>query len=252
MQSIEFVPSPDDPSPNIAELVDSALRLSIQTTDHESVSPETEPLTLHAYDGTVILHRLLPDLPIDALWALRDAISEQDTPQEPSIEVAPATLFGGWVKKLRSFLTAPHPESVPPETVPAAEIEILTPIEGRTKQAHIKTSPENHAVIVRRSSFSGSVMIDGLLYEFDPSNTILEVGQVSYDLATDDTSEQFARKQRRHYTLVSGTGDLYKSKQYGGSLSDVKVEDEAVRRKALKKIAAILEEVHATPQPTAW
>lgn len=252
MQSIESVPSPDDPSPKIAELVNATLRLSFTVPEYDSSSPETEPLTLHSYDGAVILQKLVPDLAPDTVWALRDAIAEQDAPEPQPFIVEPTSLFSGWLKKARTLLIPQRPEPEPAPVLPTDVIEIIEPVIGHTKQLHVRCSPRQHAIVVRRSSFSGSVYINGTLHEFDPTNTVLEVGRVMYNLNPSEHSEYFAQKSRRHYTLVSGTGELYRGKQYGGAFTDVKLEDTAVREKAFQKITDLLEEVQATSQMTPW
>ncbi|MGH7217957.1 MAG: hypothetical protein ACREGE_00725 [Candidatus Microsaccharimonas sp.] len=252
MQSIEFVPSPDDPSPKIAELVDATLRLSLTTPEYDIASPETEPLTLHSYDGAVILQKLLPDLSPDTLWALRDAIVEQDAPEAQLLPVEPTSLFGGWLKKARALWAPQSPEPTQTPAQPKDVIEIVEPIIGRTKQLHIKSLPRQHAIVVRRSSFEGSARINGELFEFNPTNAVLEVGKVVYNPNPTEHSEYFAQKSRRHYTLVSGTGDIYRGKQYGGAFTDRKIETETERKKAFQKMTSILEEIHTTPELRRW
>ncbi len=252
MQSIEFASSPDDPSPKIAELVDATLRLSFTTPEYDTASPETEPLTLHSYDGAVILQKLLPNIAPETLWALRDAIAEHGVPEELPPPIEPVSLFSGWLKKARALWVPQQPEPTPTPELPRDTIEIIEPVEGHTKQVHLKTLPEQHAIVVRRSSFTGSVCINGELHQFDPEQAILEVGRMPFHPNPTRYMDYFAHKNRRHYTFVAGTGELYRGKQYGGAFTDQKLETEAERAKAFRKMTAILEEAHTATTATRW
>lgn len=105
MTSLEFESSPDDPSPRLAELADAALRLPYTNELIKETEPGAARLTMHSYDGIVALQKALPELPLNVLYELRDAITQQsyesaEQSNENELHVQPETLFVRWMKKL--------------------------------------------------------------------------------------------------------------------------------------------------------
>lgn len=255
MTSLEFESSPDDPSPRLAELADAALRLPYTNELIKETEPEVAQLTMHSYDGIVTLQKALPELPLDVLYELRDAITQQCSESaklsnEIELQVHPETVFARWMKK---FYYKPIHDSAlitPPE--PAARIEIIEPVEGKSEQLHVKTYPECHAVVIRKTSFIGRFTINDTLYELSPENVIFEVGSSAYNPNPSKYSEYFDTESRRHYTFIPSRGSLYRSNQYGGTLNDTEIMKTAKKKKAYGAIEAILDEVHSTPRLSSW
>lgn len=255
MTSLESESSPDDPSPKIAELVDDALRLPYTNELLKESEPETVRLTMHSYDGIVTLQKALPELPLELVYELRDAITQQypesiEQPSAQEVVVQAETLFGRFIKRLHHKRSHEHPQITLPE--PIARIEIIEPVEGHSEQLHVKTYPECNAIVIRKTSFVGSFTINDRHYELDPKDVIFEVGSGAYNPNPNIYSDYFDTESRRHYTFIPSRGSLYRSKQYGGTLNDTEIVNTPKKKRAYKAIEAILHEVRTSPQLSPW
>ena len=255
MTSLEFESSSDDPSSRLAELADATLRLPYPNELIKETEPEVARLTMHSYDGIVTLQKALPELPLNVLYELRDAITRQSSENaelsnEHELQVHPETLFARWMKRFHHKPIHDNALATLPE--PAARIEIIKPVEGHSEQLHVKTYPECHAVVIRKTSFVGSFTINDSHYELNPDDVIFEVGSSTYNPNPNIYNEYFDTESRRHYTFIPSRGSLYRSKQYGGALNDTEITKTPKKKKAYEAIEAILNEVHDTPQLSPW
>lgn len=251
MTSPESLNSPDDPSPAIMGLADDALGLQLDERYHYD-DPEHSLNTLESMGGSIVLRRLMPELSVPTVYSLSDAIArdgEVILTDTGSLVVRSSQLFSGWVKKLWS---PRHREGAVMERVDTEVdlIEIIEPITGQTRQTYLKTYPESHGIVVRQSSFSGSFSINDELHTFDPEQTVLEVGRLNYDAGS--YGSQISPKGQRFYTHVSGSGDTYRSKRYGGSIHDTAIKNVALKSKTLVEMKKVLEEVRDTHHLINW
>ncbi len=249
MTSPDIASSIDDPSPTIPELVDYALGLQLEGKYGYS-APEPAINTFQTMSGAIVLKRLLPHLTSDSILLLRDAITQQNETIETTssaMAVSPVGLFSGWIARLRSKTA-----ELPPVVIqnPLDRIEITNEITGLTKQVHLKTYPESHALIVRKTSLTGSFTLDDEPFEFNPDAVLLEVGKMSYDPG--DYYGRIAPKGRRYTSLLPDTGDVYRSKRIGGSINDVAISDDEQRAKTLHAMTHTLNEVQSAGNVILW
>lgn len=249
MTSPDIASSIDDPSPTIPELVTNALGLQLEGR-YDFHTPETALDTFQSISGAIILKRLLPQLPNESIYLLRDTITLQgETVETPSgsIDVKPASLFSGWFNKFR------RPREVAVEDLPVnplERIEITSSIIGSTEQTHLKSYPERHALVVRKSSLTGSFTLDDQQFDFDPTATVLEVGRMTYD--ANDIRGRISPKGRRFYTLLPSTDEVYRSKKFGGTIDDTAIKNPQLKNRTLEDMTKVLDEIQASNHVMHW
>lgn len=249
MTSPEFDPSPDDPSPRIASLVDSFLEAPHVKYSELELSPSTfDPL--HSHNGSALLHKLLPELSVDSIYSLRDAISRQgEVADEPVIQVPePTRLFERWIKRFKRSKDQDMASSEPEEQ--ADTIAISDTIAGQAKQLHILNPTSERLIVVRKSSLSGSFTLNDQPYHFDPATNIFEVGVARYDSHAEN--QPMLRNGRKYYSFVPTYGDMYKTKEFGGSVYESKLSDTDRRNKALHSALRLLESLEDANTLQSW
>lgn len=249
MTSPDIASSIEDPSPTIPELVNDALGMQLEGRFGYG-TPDRPIDTFQSMGGALVLKRLLPTFDPEAIYSLRDAITRQNEVAETTsgtIVIRPTNLFSQWVQKLRSKnINAPEQ----PIVDDSPKIEITSPIIGVTEQAHFKTYPESHALMVRRSAVSGSFLLNDVAHEFDPKNAVIEVAKLSYD--PNDYYGRISAKGRRYLTYMPAGGDAYRSKQFGGEMTDRAIQNDRLHSKTLEEMMRVLEEIQTSPHIIRW
>lgn len=249
MTSPDIESSIEDPSPTLPELVHDALGLQIEGRfGYGPPNPAVD--TFQTMSGAIILKRLLPDFSNEAIYLVRDAITMQHEVLETTsgtLTVQPTSLFSGWLQKLRR-----KPKATPLDSSenPLDRIEIVDEITGHTRQMHVKTYPDNHALVVRETTVSGSFSLDNDFVQFDPEASVIEIAKLSYDPS--DYHAHVLPKSRRYFTYMPADGVAYRSKQFGGSIDDHAIKNARLHAKTVDEMQAVLREIQAANNIIEW